>query len=193
MRANKFKIIFDAGHGGKDPGAVVGDTKESVITLNTVNEMALIVRERTLPWEVILLREKDDYVSPDGRRRMCMQIMPAAFVSIHCNAAASAKANGFEVIYREQPQYNLGIMIQDSVLEQVPLKKRGLKHDVADLGRKLAVLTTPGVASVIVEMGFLTSPVDQPMIQDKTRMASAIVTGIERWAEAFKISQELVG
>ena len=193
MTKNKFKIIFDAGHGGKDPGAVVGDLKESVITLRTVQEMSLIVRERVLPWEVILLREADTYISPEGRKRLCMQIMPAAFVSIHCNAATSAKANGFEVVYREQDDYNLGIMIQDSVLEQVPFKKRGLKHDEKDLGRKLAVLSTPDVASVIVEMGFLTSPIDQPMIQDKTRMASAIVTGIERWAESFKISQELVG
>ena len=181
-----MKLIYDAGHGGRDPGAGSGTICESDIALAVVLSMDSITRISHPEWDVVLTRCTDVYMSPSARRRMCMLEEPSAFVSIHCNAADSAKANGFEVIYREQDDYNLGIMIEEVFLQEFPtVKKRGLKHDLKDLGRDLAVLSTPGITSIIVELGFITSPVDIILLQKTSDIATAIIKGIERWVEIF--------
>jgi len=182
-----IKLMYDAGHGGRDPGAGSGTLCESDINLDVVLSMDAITKISHPEWETVLTRCTDIYMSPSARRRMCMAEGPSAFISIHCNAADSAKANGFEIIYREQDDYNLGIMIEETFLQEFPtVKKRGLKHDLKDLGRDLAVLSTPGVASVIVELGFITSPIDVPLLQRTSDIATAIIKGIERWIEVFE-------
>jgi len=94
------KIVLDPGHGGKDPGAV-GYTKknyEKTIAL----DIALKLKERLekdLDVEVILTRDKDEFVSLQERTEIANSNGADLFVSIHINAHNSSKAHGIEVYY----------------------------------------------------------------------------------------------
>jgi N-acetylmuramoyl-L-alanine amidase len=103
-------IIIDAGHGGRDPGAVAEHTisgkklqvRESQITLNA----SLMLRDmlvRQFPDKRILMtRERDVFLSLDERTDIANSVPirdneAIIFISLHANYASSKKAGGFEV------------------------------------------------------------------------------------------------
>ena len=94
------KIVLDPGHGGKDPGAV-GRTlklKEKDVVLKIAKEVEKLLK-KNLNVEVLLTRETDKFVSLRGRTDFANNHQADLFISIHCNAAYSRKANGSEVYY----------------------------------------------------------------------------------------------
>jgi N-acetylmuramoyl-L-alanine amidase len=179
-----MRLILDAGHGGSDPGASYNDHKEKDITVAIVRELAELLVVQLPDMEIILSRQADETVTPGERQRLCMHLNPRAFISIHCNAVNSPKATGSEVIYREDDDRVLAEYIQESVVKDLKLRDRGIKNDLAELNRKLAVLSTPGIPSVIVEPGFISNPSDLAVLLDYKRVAQAIAAGVARWVQA---------
>lgn len=92
-------IVLDPGHGGRDPGALGKRLKEKDANL----DIALRLRRRLKTMtgaEVILTREKDNYVALDARPRLANERRADLYVSIHCNAAPdNPKAQGFETFF----------------------------------------------------------------------------------------------
>lgn len=93
-------VVIDPGHGGRDPGAVGSSgTYEKDRTL----EVALLVRDilnvRCPDLKVVMTRTTDDYRSLAERTRMANANKADLFVSIHCNAATSSSAQGFETFF----------------------------------------------------------------------------------------------
>ena len=177
-----MKLILDAGHGGSDPGAIYNGYNEKDITIAIVNILAQKLVEQIPNLEVVLTRTADETVTPGERRRLCMHINPRAMISIHCNAFADPRANGSEVVYREDDDKVLAGYIQASVITDLGLKNRGLIHDLNDLKRRLALMSTPGIPSVIVEPGFISNTSDLTVLCDHTRVAQAIAAGVVKWA-----------
>lgn len=60
-------IILDAGHGGKDGGAEVGNVKEKDVNLSVVMFLKNALEEKGA--NVILTRSSDDDLSEDGVSR----------------------------------------------------------------------------------------------------------------------------
>ena len=179
-----MKIIYDAGHGGKDPGALGNGARECDLTLEIVLALEACTKASHPDWTVILTRDHDVYLSPGTRQRMAMASKADAFVSIHCNAVEDPKANGCEVVYREEDDFDMGILIKESIIAEFDgLKDRGMKSDLDDLKRSLSVLSTPGLPSVIVEPGFITNKKDFAALTATMTMAEAILRGIEKWSE----------
>lgn len=88
-------VVIDAGHGGKDAGAV-GPTglEEKTVTLDIAKTLGEILEERGI--QVILTRENDEFVSLERRVSIANTAGVDLFLSIHCNASFSSKAKGFE-------------------------------------------------------------------------------------------------
>lgn len=85
------KIYLDAGHGGKDPGACGNGLRECDVTL----DVTLEVRDRLKAhgFEVVISREKDEYVGDAGERGAKIGASKADFgLSIHCNAGGGTGA-----------------------------------------------------------------------------------------------------
>ncbi len=100
LREELTRIVIDAGHGGHDPGAVSRWGKsEKDMTL----AIALELRERLkreLPGvDVLLTRERDEYLPLGERTRRANQARGQLFVSIHINAAKDRRARGHEVFF----------------------------------------------------------------------------------------------
>lgn len=98
---NKIRtIVLDPGHGGRDPGAIgySGSTYEKDLVL----QIALKLKKRLeneLDVDVILTRDKDEFVSLQERTEMANRNNADLFISIHINAHNNRKANGIEVYY----------------------------------------------------------------------------------------------
>jgi N-acetylmuramoyl-L-alanine amidase len=93
------RIVIDAGHGGKDPGAVgPSGLKEKDIVL----AMALLLAEEVkskLGWEVVLTRTDDTFIPLEERTAMANKVGADLFVSLHVNASSNAAAHGIETYY----------------------------------------------------------------------------------------------
>jgi N-acetylmuramoyl-L-alanine amidase len=89
-------IAIDAGHGGKDPGAMgKGGLKEKEVTLDIARRLAALVKER-LGRKVILTRDRDVYIPLEERPFIAKSKGADLFVSIHVNANRKRKARGIE-------------------------------------------------------------------------------------------------
>jgi N-acetylmuramoyl-L-alanine amidase len=93
-------IVIDAGHGGRDYGAIgrYKKTREKDINLEIAKNLAKLIR-KDKQFKVVMTRSKDVYVSLDERAKIANEAKADLFISIHCNASPKTSANGFEVYY----------------------------------------------------------------------------------------------
>lgn len=99
----RFKIktiVIDAGHGGKDTGAIgKSGLLEKDVALDLAKRLEVEIKER-LPDVNVFLTRKDDYFIPLRERTSFANSKKAdLFICIHANAAYSSEANGFEVYH----------------------------------------------------------------------------------------------
>jgi N-acetylmuramoyl-L-alanine amidase len=91
-------IVIDAGHGGKDPGAVGrSGLKEKDVVLDVARYLKILLDRNGL--NSILTREDDRFLSLGERTRFSNWHKADVFVSIHANAHRDRRAKGFEVWY----------------------------------------------------------------------------------------------
>jgi len=89
-------VVIDAGHGGRDPGAIGSRTHEKDITLAAA--MALKARlEKSGRYRVVLTRTGDDYVPLDGRVKIARAADADLFISLHADSGPSADIRGASV------------------------------------------------------------------------------------------------
>ncbi|CAL2085290.1 N-acetylmuramoyl-L-alanine amidase [Tenacibaculum sp. 190524A02b] len=89
----KYKIVLDAGHGGKDPGNLGNGYREKKIALR----VALDVGKELLTSkdiEVIYTRKKDVFVELHKRAKIANEQKADLFVSIHCDSYVKSRAHG---------------------------------------------------------------------------------------------------
>jgi len=91
---DKFIVVLDAGHGGKDPGNLGSGYKEKDIALKIVLSVGKEL-EKKEDIKVIYTRKSDKFLELHERARIANKADADLFVSIHCNSHNS-KANGTE-------------------------------------------------------------------------------------------------
>lgn len=89
--AKPFTVVIDAGHGGKDPGAVGAISKEKDINLKVALALGKLVEEGIKDVKVVYTRKTDVFVELDQRARIANQNKADLFISIHTNASAGNK------------------------------------------------------------------------------------------------------
>jgi N-acetylmuramoyl-L-alanine amidase len=94
-QATKFKVILDAGHGGKDFGAVYHGSIEKNIALKTALKVGEIL-EKDPQIEVVYTRKSDVFVELQQRANIANKSKGSIFVSMHCNANKNEGASGNE-------------------------------------------------------------------------------------------------
>ncbi len=96
-----FKVIvLDAGHGGKDPGAIgINRIKEKNINLAIVKELGKLLEQNMKDVKVIYTRKNDRFVELYKRGKIANEHHGNLFISIHCNSLRKkpSKTRGFEV------------------------------------------------------------------------------------------------
>ena len=98
-RVDRDKIIvLDAGHGGKDPGAIgYKRYREKIVVMQIATKVRSILRKRG--YKVYMTRSNDRFVKLVRRTKYANRKKADIFVSIHANAARSKKAHGVECYF----------------------------------------------------------------------------------------------
>ena len=93
-------IVIDAGHGGKDPGAIgVTGVKEKVVNLGIALKLGKLI-EKSLPSvKVVYTRKGDQFVELYKRGKIANEADGNLFISLHCNSMPKRdrSTRGFEV------------------------------------------------------------------------------------------------
>jgi len=100
------KVVIDAGHGGKDPGAIGrSGVQEKSITLDIAKRLKGLLESKGI--DVVLTRASDKFVSLNRRAEIANKSNADLFVSIHINSNKSRQPYGFETYYFSEATDNV--------------------------------------------------------------------------------------
>ena len=104
-------IIIDAGHGGKDPGAIgKGGLREKDMTLAISRELAAYLKKKLPGVKVCLSRNRDIFLElgerTDMANRKLVRGVNGLFISVHVNASLVPRISGFETYFLSQNASN---------------------------------------------------------------------------------------
>ena len=91
-----FKVVIDAGHGGKDPGCLGAYTKEKDVALNVALKTGKLISDNCPDVKVIYTRNTDVFVELYRRAKIANDNHADLFISFHCNANDNHGAHGVE-------------------------------------------------------------------------------------------------
>lgn len=117
----QFKtIIIDAGHGGKDPGAVgYRGTKEKDIALDVAKRLEKKL-SKNMKVKIVMTRDEDIFLRLSERTKIANENNGSLFISIHTNAAEDRRASGFETFLIGQNKNEAAVRVaarENAVLE----------------------------------------------------------------------------
>ena len=93
-------VVIDAGHGGKDPGAIgIDNVKEKDITLGIALKLGSIIKKDMPDVKVVYTRHNDTFIDLYKRGKIANENSGKLFISIHCNSTKKkpSDASGAEV------------------------------------------------------------------------------------------------
>ncbi|MDR1054745.1 MAG: N-acetylmuramoyl-L-alanine amidase [Prevotellaceae bacterium] len=112
------KIVIDAGHGGKDPGALGVVHFEKNLVLPVALRLGRLIEENLPHIEVIYTRKKDIEVPLHKRSDIANKVGADLFISIHANAgrAGDHETSGYEtyVMGLEKSQQNMDVVMREN-------------------------------------------------------------------------------
>lgn len=88
-QANRFVLVIDAGHGGKDAGAVGRFSKEKDINLNVALAFGRLVERNCPDVKVVYTRKTDIFIPLGDRPNIANKAKADLFISIHTNSVES--------------------------------------------------------------------------------------------------------
>ena len=84
-----YTLVIDAGHGGKDPGAMSRTAKEKNINLAVALAFGKLVEQNCPDVKVVYTRKTDVFVELNERANIANRAKADLFISIHTNATAA--------------------------------------------------------------------------------------------------------
>ena len=169
-----MKVFLDAGHGGKDPGALGNGLREKDINLSVALKIGDILKNHGV--DVGYSRTTDVFVELQDRTTMANNFGADVFVSIHCNAFGDSSAQGVETYSYpgSMSGRDLAKAIQDSIIASgVYTVNRGIKT------ANFAVLRQTNMPAALVELAFITNPQDAGILRNRQDdLALAVARGI---------------
>jgi N-acetylmuramoyl-L-alanine amidase len=104
-------VVIDAGHGGKDPGAIVGKAHEKDIVLAIALKLGTYIKERLPDVRVIYTRSTDVFIPLFERSVIANKNNADLFISIHANYCTTPSIKGTETyvlgLHRSEDNLNV--------------------------------------------------------------------------------------
>lgn len=186
LAEGRFKIVIDAGHGGRDQGAAGRKAQEKDITLKIAQRTGKYIRRRTRGVDVILTRDKDEFISLNERANFANFCQADLFISIHANSARGY-AEGTETFVwnkRHNPwSLKLAQLIQEEYTERGKRKNRGVKK------ANFAVLRNTNMPAVLTEVGFISNAQEEKYLRSRRgrrKLAYCIYQAVKQYLETLE-------
>ena len=125
-------VVIDAGHGGKDPGAIgIGGLREKDVTLSVAQGLGRELRAKG--FRVVFTREDDRTIGLEERTAIAESVAGDVFVSVHANAAPRRSTRGVETWYLNQnhQRHSLNLAARENGIPKGQVD--ALQHTVAKL------------------------------------------------------------
>lgn len=125
-------IVIDAGHGGRDPGAIgVGGLREKDVTLRLAKTLGKELAARG--FAIVYTRQGDRSIGLEERTAIAESVGGDLFVSLHANAAPRRSVAGIETYYLDanHERHSLGVAARENVI--APSQVDALQRTVAKL------------------------------------------------------------
>jgi len=126
-------VVIDAGHGGRDPGAIAKSHNviEKDITLLIANELFRTL-ENTDGYKPILVREDDSFIYLDQRYQKVRQNSGDIFVSIHADAFSLPSVKGAAIyIWADEASSNSAKNLSSKKVSSVRVDELDFDEDSA--------------------------------------------------------------
>lgn len=174
-----IKIVVDAGHGGKELGAVSccrNYEKDFNLSISKYLEKDL----KELGANVYMTRNTDKFVSLNDRVKYTNEKNAQIFVSVHANSLPDSqnpqKHRGSSVYHYYDEAKPLADSILNSVANSMNINTEGVKQ------ASFAVVRNTSAVSVLVETAYVINPYDNELLMNdsfRQRYAQAIADGIK--------------
>ena len=179
---NSNVIVIDAGHGGKDCGAIRNNIYEKTITLDVSMKLKSILQKKG--YKVYMTRTDDTFVSLEDRTIYTENINPAVFVSVHVNSCNSESPKGIETHYYHDNSIELADYVHKNLMKKHPLAtNRGLFKS------RFYVINHTSVPAILVEIGFISNDAERAELLTQKRQqstAEGIAEGIIEYLKSGK-------
>ncbi|MER2000371.1 MAG: N-acetylmuramoyl-L-alanine amidase [Lysinibacillus sp.] len=176
-------IVLDAGHGGKDSGAVGSDgSKEKDVVLSVTKKVQALLEAKGAV--VYLTRSGDTYPELTDRVSYSKSKNAEMFISIHANSATNTSANGAETFYSKSNSVNY---LEDQLLAKYINDEMVKNADMRDRGDKVGdflVIREQSIPAVLVELGFISNSADRAKLTSakyQNIFAESIYNGIVKY------------
>ncbi len=171
-------VIIDAGHGGKDSGAVSRSTGQREKDANL--DMARRLRsELSGSFQTVMMRSNDRFIELDDRVAFANRYPDAILVSLHFNSGSSSR-RGPETYWWRVDSHGLAVRCQQAMKSVAPASANaGLSR------RRLRLTRNPSIPCVLLEGGYMSNSSEAQQINSvshRDRLAKAIAKAIRAQA-----------
>lgn len=119
-KKDSFVLVLDAGHGGKDTGAVGNGGREKDINLKVALATGEIIKKRYPEVKVLYTRSDDTFIGLQQRANFANRNKANLFMSVHTNSAQSSSAAGTETyvlgLWRTEDNLRVAMKENESIL-----------------------------------------------------------------------------
>lgn len=184
-------IAIDAGHGGKDPGAIGNGLLEKEITLKLALKTGVYLRTH-YDCDVLYTRNRDVFLSLSERVQMANLAKANVFCSFHMNSF-DAQSDGFET-FRCPGTTGETAQLQELVHSEV--MKVMNSYNIPDRGMKqqdLAVLRETTMPALLTETLFISNPAEAKLLNSEAfldKVAEAHAVGLAKAARLVERQEE---
>lgn len=154
---NEFLVVISAGHGGKDPGAIVNGIYESHLNLLIAEKLKKELESYGV--NIYMIRTDDTFYALDYRTAKANNLNADLFISIHCNTLEDSSFDGLmtlvhsgKIDYSNINGKTAGTIIHQEVIEATGATDRNVRDR-----DKIIVLKDTTMPAVEIECGFLTN------------------------------------
>lgn len=184
-----FLVIVDPGHGGKDSGALARDAKlfEKDINLRISRRIAEELGQRR-GVRVIMTRQDDRTMSLTTRRQIIRSCRPDLVISIHADSGPQSARGGSVYVLNDAGEaivtdriisrssrtaldddvgYVLANLEQRASINYAAAIAFDIQKEFGEISSarrsktaNFALLKSPGIPSLLIEMGYMTNPGD---------------------------------
>ena len=179
----KFVVVIDAGHGGKDSGALSGyGLMEKNINLTVALITKELIKEFDKDIEIVLTRNKDKFIELSDRADIAKAFEPDLFISLHCDASFKEKRDGLTIYLQNgksnnsktrmdnyQSALKFSLILNTILTEQLKIKSNGIDFANYQVLRE----TIDFMPCMLLEMGFITNGVESSYLEKKGQQGIA--------------------
>jgi len=178
-------VVIDAGHGGKDGGAVSRNNRycEKDLNLDILLRLKDLLEKTDIKAYYTRTTDQTVYLRP--RVELVNAVDADYFISIHINANKKSSPNGMEVLYYDNEfkgvkSKDLAILFSKELEKTVTLRQKGIVNRTPE---DLYILDHSLVPTVLLELGYISNEKDLDYLtreENRQRIANAIFNGILR-------------